>query len=190
MMRRTIWKLVTAAMALGDDWLDDALSADEHRAVHQAIITHGLTPGRRAYRDDDSWTKAQHNWNFVCNGGLVLGALAVAEDEPKLAGHIISNACQSMQHALERFGPDGGWEEGPSYWNYATRYAVYAMAALQSATGDDAGLSNARGFNRTGMFRIHVQGPTRKLFNFGDCAEHTASSPQTGRWVDLEETFR
>ena len=72
---------------------------------------------------------------LVCNGGLVVAALAVADDEPELARCVLENALNSAPLALATYAPDGGWLEGPSYWKYATCYAVAMMAALVSATG-------------------------------------------------------
>jgi len=57
------------------------------------------------YRDQCWWAINRFNWNLVCNRGVGLGALAVAEDEPALAS----------------YAPDGGWAEGPDYWHYASR---------------------------------------------------------------------
>lgn len=162
---------MTAAVAIGYDWLYDALSPDDRTAIRQAIVQKGLQQGLTAYQGASSWgwfPRVSHNWNLVCNGGMIVGALAVAEDEPALSSTIVSDALSSMPRAMATYAPDGGWPEGYGYWEYATKYAVLAMAAMQSALGTDFGLSDSPGFSQTGFFRIYMTGPTGKNFNFSD----------------------
>ena len=45
----------------------------------------------------------------------------------------------SIVLAMKTFGPDGGWPEGPGYWNYATAYNIFYLAALETALGTDFG---------------------------------------------------
>ena len=158
------------AVAIGYDWLFDVLSDEQRRTIRQAIVDKGLREGERVYRQGGSWAKARHNWNQVCNGALAIGALAVAEDEPQLANYILHNVRESLPLAMGEYAPDGAWPEGPGYWAYATRYTVSMLAALESALGTDFDLAGFPGFSRTGDFRIHMTGPTRQAFNFGDSA--------------------
>lgn len=113
----------------------------------------------------DNFITYDHNWNLVCNGGLIVGALAVAETDPDVAKIIITGAVKSLPLALKSYGPDGAWPEGPAYWNYGTEHVVYGLAALESALGTDFGLSEMKGLSETGLFPIIVTGPTG-LLNF------------------------
>jgi hypothetical protein len=169
---------MTAAMAIGYDWLYDTFSQNDRVAIRDAILSKGVRAGLEAYRDHQGWTEVRHNWNFVCNGGMVLGALAIADEAPQNAARMLALARESMENAMRSFAPDGGWEEGPSYWNYATRYATYAFAAMETALGNDSGLPLMRGFSRTGLYRIEMEGPSGRLFNYSDCDEGTGCSPQ------------
>ncbi len=159
---------MTHALAVGYDWLYDFLSPGERQTIRGAIVEKGLRQAEPFYREQRWWTRSRHNWNQVCNGGIALGALAVAEDEPELAAYIVHQAVQSVELPMAEFAPDGAWAEGPGYWNYATRYNVYMLAGLETALGTDFGLSRFPGFDRTGEFRIHFTGPTRRTFNFAD----------------------
>lgn len=159
---------MTYAFAIGYDWLYDAIPDAQRKTIRQALVEKGLREGERAYKKDASWTKARHNWNLVCNGSLAVGALAVAEDEPELAENILRKAVALTPIALAEYAPDGAWGEGPGYWSYATHYAVYMMAALDSALGKDFGLSASPGFSATGEFCMHMIGPTGLAFNFAD----------------------
>jgi hypothetical protein len=169
---------MTNALALGYDWLYDFLSEEDRAAIRQAIVDKGLRPAEELYRSGKGWVKVSHNWNQVCNGGVCLGALAIADQEPLLAAYIVHEALRSVRLPMSRFDPDGGWDEGPGYWSYATIYNVYFLAGLESALGTDFGLSRFPGFDVTGDFRIQVVGPLRRTFNFADGGDRTGAVPQ------------
>jgi len=100
------------------------------------------------------------------------------DEAPDVAPAVLKRARASLEHGLDGFEPDGGWEEGPTYWNYATRYLAYAVASLRSATGSMQGIERSPGVSRTGDFRMHTIGPTGKNFNFADSSEAPGDSPQ------------
>jgi hypothetical protein len=168
---------MTHALAIGYDWLFDVLSADDRRTIRQAIVDKGLHEGEKVYRKGGWWSTTQWNWNQVCNGGMTLGALAVAEDEPQLAAFTVQHAVASVPLALRSYAPDGAWSEGPGYWNYATSYSVYMLAGLESALGTDFGLSRVPGFAQAGDFDVFGVGPSGFAFNFADCGEEKGRAP-------------
>jgi hypothetical protein len=168
---------MTAALAIGYDWLFDSLSVADRATIRRAIVDRGLKPGLVVYRKDRGWHRVRHNWNQVCNGGLTLGALAIADEEPALAHEVLGHARRSIVLALHSYAPDGGWDEGPGYWNYATAYTVHFLAALESALGSDFDLKKQPGFAEAGLFRIHTTGPTGLAFNFADAAPRAGPAP-------------
>ncbi|MBM4086888.1 MAG: coagulation factor 5/8 type domain-containing protein, partial [Planctomycetes bacterium] len=169
---------MTNALALGYDWVYDVLSADDRATIRTAIVEKGLKPGQQVYAKASGWHKSIHNWNQVCNGGLTVGALAIADEEPELARGIIQSARASIPLAMKSFAPDGGCPEGPGYWGYATRYNVFYLAALQTALGTDFGLKKLPGFADAGMFRIHSVGPLGETFNFADAGNKAGTTMQ------------
>ncbi len=171
------------AVAIGYDWTFDALSPSDRQTVREAIAAKGLAPGLAYYDKNKKWPRAANNWNLVCNGGLTVAALAVAGDADgptarRLAEVVLGEADRSVANGLASYAPDGGWEEGPTYWNYATRYVVLRLAALQTAAGRAGELSRWPGLAKTGDFRIAALGPTRKTFNFADATEKPGTSPE------------
>jgi len=160
------------AFGIGYDWLYEELGADRV-TIREALIEKGLKPGLLCYRGEASygwWIMRHHNWNQVCNGGLLIGALAVADEYPKIAAEIVTGALESLPRAMASYAPDGGWAEGPGYWHYATRYNAYGLAALDSALGTNFGLSESPGFAEAGLFRIHSIGPHGQTFNYADAS--------------------
>ncbi|MDR3615238.1 MAG: heparinase II/III family protein [Candidatus Obscuribacterales bacterium] len=159
---------MTAAMAIGYDWLYDQLSPEERLTICGGIVKNGLLPGLAQYKNNAWWTTSAINWNLVCNSGLSLGALAVATDEPDLSEKIVECTVLSLPIALKTFAPDGGWPEGPGYWAYGTRYLTYLLASLQTSIGCDFDFSNKPGIADTAFFRIYSEGPLGQSFNFAD----------------------
>ncbi len=169
---------MTNALAIGYDWLFDFLSPQERATIGRAIVEKGLKEGMRVFEKGGWWTTSRNNWNQVCNGGLTAGALAIADQEPELARQIMERGRQSIVPAMRSFAPDGGDEEGPGYWNYATRYNVYYLSALQTALDTDFGLAATPGFAEAGMFRIHSTGPLGLTFNYADAGEWAGTAAQ------------
>ncbi len=169
---------MTHAFAIAYDWLYDAWTPDQRALLQQAIVQKGLNPALGLYRAHSGWTKARHNWNQVCNGGIGMGALALGDVEPELAGEILPAALQSLQIAMAEFTPDGAWKEGPGYWNYATSYNVTFLAGLESALGTDFGLSRIDGFRQTGCFPLYLASPIGRTFNYADGGDHPIYAAQ------------
>ena len=170
---------MTTALALGYDWLYDVLPPDERKAIKQALIEKGLKPGLGDTPGAGGrfWIKASHNWNQVCNGGLGVGALAIADEEPELALRVLKQSLAALPRALASYAPDGGWNEGPGYWDYATHYTVFIISALESALGKDYGLKKSAGLDRTGFFHLYATSPLNLSFNFADAGDRSGASP-------------
>ena len=169
---------ITFALAVGYDWLYDVLSAKDKTIIQTAILQKGLYEGLTDFRNNGWWTKADFNWNIVCNAGLVIGALAIMENNTEIANDILQRASLSLQVALKTFGPDGGWKEGPMYWRYASRYLVYYLDGLKTALDIDSEITRQAGIAGTGLFRLHAMGPSGKPFNFADSNERVGPAPQ------------
>jgi len=170
---------MTNAVAIGYDWLYAALD-DETREVLRAAILHlGLEPGLQGYRGEKySFPRVENNWNQVCNSGLAVGALAVADTDPEVAREIIAGAVASLPRAMRHYAPDGAWMEGPGYWNYATSYISYGISALDSALGKDPGTAEYPGLAQSGAFPIYGAGPTGCYLSYADAGMMSRVGPQ------------
>jgi len=171
---------MSCAFGIGYDWLYDYLSKEQRATIRKALMEKGLTPGLESYRGTAKfkwWTQAHHNWSQVCNGGLAVGALAIADEEPAAAREILESGLKAVLPAMANFGPDGSWNEGPGYWGYTLQYTSYYLGALQSALGTMAGLEKSPGLSQAGIFRIYFTGPTGRTFNFADAHDGAGSAP-------------
>jgi Heparinase II/III-like protein len=156
---------MTAALAIGYDWTYNDLDPEARDAIRDAIVEKGLETSMKG----GGWVTTTNNWNQVCHGGLVLGALAVLEDCPELSEGIIARAIENVPRAMREYEPDGVYPEGPGYWQYGTTYNVVMISALESVLRTDFGLTAAKGFLKTPEFYLHATGPTGLFFNFSDC---------------------
>jgi hypothetical protein len=168
---------MTAAFALGYDWTFDALTPAARATIRRAIVEKGLQPGLAVAASGKDWPKAENNWNQVCFGGLTLGALAVADEEPVVAGAVLEDARADIHHGLAPYAPDGVYPEGPSYWAYGTSYQVLMIAALESALGTDWNLAASPGFLASAGAYLQCTGPTGRHFNYSDGGENPAFEP-------------
>ena len=149
-----------AAVALGRDWLRETMTSSQLQTIDTAIVDHGLVPALESLRGGSAWTRADNNWNIVCCGGAIVAAVALRSTQTELCSTVIELASQAISRGLSSYAPDGGWPEGPSYWEYATRYAALAIAALE-----EAGLDSRR-FGRVAWPRFDMalrQGPDRAV---------------------------
>jgi len=157
---------MTLGLSIGYDWLHAVLDAETLALARRAIFEKGLTPALG--NDDQWWRRTTNNWNQVCNGGLVAGALVLLEHNPEAARLILTRAVRDVPIAMAMYAPAGGYPEGPAYWNYGTSYNVILLALLEAALGGTFGLCEMKGFAETGAFPILMTGPSGLMFNFSD----------------------
>lgn len=175
---------MTHAVAIGYDWLYNKMDQPTRDEIKAGLIKLGLNEGIKAFASNAWWMKVDHNWNQVCNSGLTIGALAIAETDPDIALNIVPKAIVDLPYALQSYGPDGVWGEGPGYWDYATDYSAYGISALQTALGNDFGLSQLPGMNLTGYFPIYSAGPTGYMLNYADAGEKSKlGAPHPDFWL-------
>jgi hypothetical protein len=157
------------ALGLGYDWLYDEMSPETRAMVRTAIVEKALRPGLAVYRWQKGWHRATNNWNQVCNGGLAVGALAVADEEYAVSAMVMQQVVKSLPHSLASYAPDGGWFEGPGYWQYAATYLSLGLDAMETALGTVFELDKSPGLAETALFPITMAGPTGYAFNYADC---------------------
>jgi hypothetical protein len=155
---------MTAAMAIGYDWLYNDLPIDIRNSVKTAIIKNGLQP---LFSNGNWWKNGSTNWTQVCYGGLVLGALAIMEDNPDLAARVLGRALNGIQGPMSTYGFHGGYAEGPEYWCYGTIYNVFVIDALRSVFNTDFGLLQYKNFMESARYFLNATDPITRIFNYG-----------------------
>jgi hypothetical protein len=179
---------MTHGVAIGYDWLYNDMDQETRDYIRAGLKKLGLEEGRKAYTQTNYpynwWKKVNHNWNQVCNSGMLIGALAVAETDSIYPRVIVPAAIENLPYALKSYGPDGAWGEGPGYWDYATNYTAYGLSALKTALGKTFDLEKTGGMSRTGYFPLYSAGPTGYLLNYADAGEKSKlGAPHAAMWL-------
>jgi hypothetical protein len=157
-----------AGVALGRDWLRETMTASQRDVIDQAILEHGLMPALQALREKAFWTTADNNWNIVCCGSAIVAAIALRSVQPQPCREIIELASKAMLCGMSSYLPDGGYAEGPGYWEYATRYAALALAAIEEVDPGNRHLSGLPAFISTWNFGRQLTAPSGHVFDYGD----------------------
>ena len=171
--------ILSMAAGIGYDTFGGQLDADLRQQVREALVNKGLRASLviRENGTPMGWVSTRNNWNQVCHGGLVVGALALRHDEPELAAEIVHRAVVNVPRAVAVCEPDGAYPEGPGYWEFGTSFNVFLIEALESALGTDFGLAGLPGLRASAVFMVHATGPTGLTFNFADGNAGQRNSP-------------
>lgn len=169
-----------ATLGIGYDWLYPLLTPAERATIRQAIVTKGYNIYIQNLHTDN--VHYHNNWGQVCYGGQSLGVLGTAEpDDPDSmarASEMLSYSRHAIGELMQLLAPDGGFEEGPVYWNYDTIYNVLFLSSTESALGTDFGLNQSKGFDHTPEYRMQSIGPELEYANFGDASTPAFPAPQ------------
>lgn len=170
---------LAAGLGIAYDWLYDDLSIETKSKMESAILTKAIY---EASNHNKAWFyDRHHNWNQVCNGGLVIAALATREANGQLTGNVIHNAVRCSRKEISRiYAPDGCYSEGPGYWVYGNEYQVVMHDAFDSVLGDDFGLGQMEGFDRSADFIVSCYGAAHEMFNYSD--NGSAEKPSIPVW--------
>lgn len=165
----------TMGLAIGYDWLYDALSPETKAVIAEAIVSKGLLPSLQ--EGNSAWATATHNWNQVCNASMSYGAIAVMEKYPELARKILKRAVSSVILPMNEYMPDGAYPEGYGYWAYGTSFNVMLISALERAFDSDFGLGSHSGFLKTPYYMLNMTGSSGLPFNYSDCDAKSLLNP-------------
>lgn len=175
---------LTTTCAIGYDWLYDVLTEEQKTFIAEAMYDHGIEITNRIYYNQvpateayTGWWNAGNNWNAVCNGGTMVGAMAIYERYPEVCADLIRNASRALEYMMPTYYPYGAWEEGAGYWRYALQYVTFAVTSFENTFGDDFGFLKTPGLSNTGWYGSALAGSTG-MNNFGDTAGGFINNPQ------------
>lgn len=174
---------MTAAFAIGYDWMYYGFTDAQRAKLEGYIRDKGVYTGKAAYdgtggtSNSGWWKTVNHNWNVVCNSGMIMGALAIADAEPELSFYVIEKALNSLNYALLEFAPDGAWAEGYDYIEFIFQTLSRADSSLIKCLGKDFGITSYPGMATAGDFMIHTVGETYAN-NFHDAGLVTVDTPE------------
>ncbi len=184
---------ITHGMAIAYDWNYNDLDEEQRSTLLQGIVEKGLNQFKKNYSGNVTgvdWMSGDNNWNPVCNASGVMGAIAIANEDPNLADYIIAEAIDCVQKAIIPYAPDGGFREGSNYWGYATNYLGFLMASIHDSVVPGTEFSEKYriwempGVSETPEFAMYITGPTG-AFNYGDSIPAHIQAPVLFWWANF-----
>lgn len=169
------------AFGVAYDWAYGAWTPTQLTTMQNALISKAFQPALKVYtlpasdpypyKWDGNWALMKNNRNLVINSGLGMAALAISGDaSSSIPQTILDDSVTSIQNGLSEYASDGGYAEGPSYWEWATKRLISFITSLKVATGSDSGLAQNAGLQRTSQFGLAVTGADGTLNSFSDSA--------------------
>lgn len=182
-------------MAVAYDWCYYKWTDEQLELMHEAMVKFALEPSLREYDDNPRWyqwhwgfegDEIGTNWTAVCNTGVIMGSVALADVEPALAEELLGYAIKSIKACANEFVPDAGYQEGIMYWKYATTNLILGAACIESAFDDLDALPELEepfkydilqyeGIEHIGNFATYLNGPAG-AFNCGDAVPDPVTS--------------
>jgi len=161
---------VIGALAWGYDWLYDDLDEDERRLVRECLLSRGRELFNYVTKDITIQVKLldSHGIRSV-SMALVPAALAIYGEE--------AEAQEWLNFAIEYYmtiytpwgGYDGGWAEGPAYWQMGIAFALDALDCIEKATA--LKIYERPFFQNTGDFALNCYCRDLTRMAFGDISD-------------------
>ncbi len=120
------------------------------------------------------YSTMENNWNSVCSGGMWLASLMLFEREDyrdKAAWLAATNIETIAKYGLDQYAPDGSYVESASYWGYGSNYLFTGLMGLWASAGDDYGILDAPGIDKTCYFACFAESSDYEMFNYHDATE-------------------
>lgn len=168
-------------MALTYDWLHDQLTPDQRRRIREAIRDKAFVLNQS---DFDRKVPASE-W-YTCNGinvvnGPMLMAAILLEGEMDTAA-AFNLALLQTRRAIDAHCQDGGYPEGPLYWNYGLRHMLLGVESLRRLKGID--LYDEPFLHNTGDYILHCVLPwLTQAANPADSGQFTKLWPPLARFA-------
>ena len=161
---------VTTALAWGYDWLYDELTDEEHACIRHALLERGRELYRHVHDNISIHIKLLDSHGVrSLSMTLVPAALALYGEEPE--------AEEWLNYTIEYFfglftpwgGDDGGWAEGPAYWQSGLSFFTEAISLVWKATGLD--VFKRPFFQNTGNYILNTYAQDTRYMAFGDMSD-------------------
>ncbi|MBR1870189.1 MAG: heparinase II/III family protein [Bacteroidales bacterium] len=162
----------------GYDWLYPILTREQRKRFAEALDMHAFKPALQKEKGYSWFYESASNWNQVCNGGLVVAALACYENCPSDARAIIENAAESNYRMAERlYNPDGNYPEGYAYCIWGSNYESMMLSAMESCLGHDFGINGIPGWKKSPQWLQFMECLNWRCFNYSDCGPSSLAMP-------------
>lgn len=159
---------VALGTAIGYDWCHHVWSEGRKALIERAMLRNAMRPGLEAYDGKLRMWREGGVSSAVVNAGMLALSLALADIYPQTAYKLLDGILRNAEPCFAAYAPDGGASEGVRAWEKSCRGLSLMIAMLQTACGNDYGLSSAPGFTATAYFPIHAE-TANGAWNYHNC---------------------
>lgn len=167
-----MWVMMTGVRAY--DWTYDLFTEQERALVEQSMRIRAAEMYRMLR------LRPYENNPFESHSGRTLGFLGEAAiaffHEWEEAPEYLDYVTRIFWGVYPAWGSDdGGWNEGPNYWDAYMSFGLNFVLALREATGID--LARRPFFTNTPYYRLYLTPPHTQMAPFGDGQQFEPSAP-------------
>ncbi|SVB64577.1 uncharacterized protein METZ01_LOCUS217431, partial [marine metagenome] len=153
-------------ISLAYDWLAPRLTLTQRARIVAGIDGRGIQPFFSAVDAGAWWVERMNNWTTVIVGGLGMGGMALWGEHDQ-AQRLIDMATRSMKTYLDHYGPDGEFNENPSYANSSFLPVLY-FHALRYHEGQAGVSPEIQTLRNHCIWCMYATTPPGHLVSFGD----------------------
>ena len=158
---------IIAALAWGYDWLHNYLDNDEKKRIKTALIAR-LEEIMNYLVDGIDLLNHPLNSHGVrsISSAVIPTSIALYHEHPTARDYLNYALEYYAKHYPPWGGSDGGWAEGPDYWNTAMAFLGESFDLIRSYTSMN--LFNKAFYRNTGDFILYCMPPHSKRASFCD----------------------
>lgn len=162
-----------SCVAMAYDWAYDYFTPEQREKIEHTVRNLALDNWMRAhqrvalYGSAGYAHKATDNINCVMQAQLSVCAAALYDSDPEYYSRFFAATYRQIEYYLPNYAPDGGYYEGPLYWEYATSNLVKLFDVTESCFGTLYGYYDVFNIDKTGSFPLYMNG-AMYAFNFAD----------------------
>lgn len=162
------------AVSVGYDWLYNWLDEKSKKYISERLYRLG---GHYVVNKRPSSMNCKDNWNQVCNSGVTIAAIALADDVINDYVSIINKSLMNVLRSQMEYGVNGAYPEGHVYWEFGTGYNVLLYSAIETAFKGTIKIDYNKKFMQSPFYIANMRGPIFKAFNYADNSEDFMYSP-------------
>jgi hypothetical protein len=131
-------------------------------------------------RDDFWWMGFQdenvNNWNVWVNHNM-LATILLMEEDPERKARNVFKTMRSVDEFINYYKPDGGCDEGPSYWGHAGGALFEYLELLQMGTDGKIDIFDQEIIRNIGRYICKAQIAYPYVINFADASARSGGRP-------------
>lgn len=166
---------VALGVSIAYDWCHHVWSEGRKATIERALLRRAMRPGLDAYNGHGRMWRAGSVKGAVANVGMLAAAITLADVYPQTAYKLLDAVLRNLEPCFMAYAPDGASAESVWAWAKGTRALTLAVAMLETACGEDYGLSRAPGFVASAYFPIYTE-TKNGAWNYHNAAAETVDT--------------